>query len=342
MIRILALDGGGIRGVIPCTILHEIEKRTGKMIVDMFDLIAGTSTGGIIGIGLNVENPQTPGKTYTAEKIGDLYVKEGGRIFKKKSGFSTGFGMLEESYDYVELEAVLLEYFGDATLKNSKTELLVTSYDIEARRPFYFLSRLARANPAFDDFLMRQMARSTSAAPTYFEPNRIERPAMDPLSLIDGGVFANNPAMLAYTEAINIHKLRNGGVSSKLETFDAVPVLGNEAPEFFMLSLGTGRVVTPYPYDDARNWGAAGWIRPLIEIMMQGVSETVHYQMQYVLAPKLNGPQQYFRFDPVIPEKGSDMANVEADNIEQLQAIARKCIQDNEAAFDTICTYLTK
>jgi patatin-like phospholipase/acyl hydrolase len=345
-IKILTLDGGGIRGVLPCAILTEIERRLGKPVAQLFDIIAGTSTGGIIACCLNVPHPEQPGKPrFSASALGELYEKNGAQIFKKQGGIFSGMSkMFEESFTHDGLETLLMEYLGDTELRQTFSELLITSYDIERRKPFYFLSRLAKTNPAEENFLLRDIARSTSAAPTYFEPNAIPWNDDSILALVDGGVFANNPSMLAYTEAIELQRQRRlagaaqPAASDEFEAFSAA--VSSDKSDIFMLSLGTGRVIKPYPYKEAKSWGMTSWLRPILDILMQGVSETVDYQMNYVLPPDPDGSKHYIRINPTIPEENSEMSDVSERNIQGLKAIAQKAIEENEDLIEETCRML--
>lgn len=185
MKRILSIDGGGIRGIIPAVVLAEIENRTGKPVSQLFDLVAGTSTGGILALGLcksdGSGNPQ-----FSAEKLMELYTERGGEIFSRSfwHGVSSVAGLLEEVYPAEPLETVLKDYFGTDLLKNALKPVLISSYDIEHRQPFFFKSWREDENTVE----MRLVARATSAAPTYFEPLKL---ALDTgeATLIDGGVF---------------------------------------------------------------------------------------------------------------------------------------------------------
>ncbi len=127
-IKILSLDGGGIRGIITATILAEIEDRTKRPISSLFDLIAGTSTGGILALGLAMPNNGKP--RYSARDLVQLYEDKGGRIFSHSlcHEIRSLWGLREERYPSNGIEAVLDEYFGTARLSESLTNLIITSY----------------------------------------------------------------------------------------------------------------------------------------------------------------------------------------------------------------------
>src|ERR671910_191523 len=172
MQKVLSIDGGGIRGIIPAMVLAEIEGRTGKRSAEVFDLVAGTSTGGILALGLNKPG-QDGGPEYSAKKLIELYETEGGKIFDRSVWHrihSVG-GLAEEKYPATGIEEVAKRYFKDVRLAEAITEILVAAYEIEKRGPWFFKRRHARDQAREgDNFLLREVARATSAAPTYFEP----------------------------------------------------------------------------------------------------------------------------------------------------------------------------
>jgi predicted acylesterase/phospholipase RssA len=319
--RILALDGGGIRGIIPAMVLAELERRTRRPIAELFDLIAGTSTGGILALGLVC--PGRGGKPHhTAQAMVDLYEKDGPKIFARGPWHRiTAIGnLLEEKYPSLGVDKVLEAHFGEAMLSQALTRVFVTSYDIETREPYFFKSHRATKDPR-RDHPMRDAARATSAAPTYFEPAKI--PSHDPWgykALVDGGVYANNPATCAVVEA--------------LCEFDAT--IG----DIVMLSLGTGELTRPIMYDDARKWGAANWVKPVLNVVFDGVSDTVNYQVQSLLT-KGGALDQYLRIQPTLTPANDDMDDASPRNLEQLKELGERMIAANDAGLDAMAARLT-
>jgi uncharacterized protein len=183
-VKVLAIDGGGIRGLIPALVLAEIERRTGRRVADLVDLVAGTSTGAILACALTRPDP------LPAERVARLYVEEGPRIFDRSllKVISSVGGYLDERYESDGLVAVLERWLGGTRLADARPAILLTVYDLERRRAV-----LLRRD---DGLTMVQAAHASSAAPTYFEPVRIGG-----ATLIDGGVYAVNPSALAYAEA---------------------------------------------------------------------------------------------------------------------------------------------
>ena len=209
LFTILSIDGGGIRGIIPAMVLAEIERRTGRRIAEMFDLIAGTSTGGILALGLTVPEEQNRNRPkYEASQLVSFYEEDGKEIFHSFwQDVVSLHGLMEERYPSEPIEGVLRKYLGEETkLSQALTEILITSYEIETCRPYFFTRRKARAKRGerFDP-RMWEVARATTAAPTYFAPFQIKRSKrshLPPLTLIDAGVFVNNPTLCAYMEAV--------------------------------------------------------------------------------------------------------------------------------------------
>src|SRR5215216_2652991 len=139
--RILCIDGGGIRGIIPAVILAEIERRTGSHISELFDLIAGTSTGGILALAL-VKPDQERRPQYTAEDVIRLYETQGRRIFSRSllHRITSLDGLANKKYQSGPVEKVFEDYFGDVLLSQSLTNVMLTSYDIQLRKAFFFRS----------------------------------------------------------------------------------------------------------------------------------------------------------------------------------------------------------
>lgn len=321
MIRILSIDGGGIRGIIPAMVLAEIERRTGRRIAQLFDLIAGTSTGGILALGLTKPGPGGA-PAYTAKALIDLYSAEGERIFSRSRWHRMRAlgNLIDEKYPARGIETVLDEYFGAARLKDALTDVLITSYEIERRTAWFFRSRKARLR-ADHDFPMKQVARATSAAPTYFEPVKIASPAGDDyFALIDGGVFANNPALCGYVDARS--------------TFP-------EAEGFLVVSLGTGELTRRLPYDEVRGWGVVRWAQPILNVVFDGINDTTDYQLRQLLPPRPDGHRSYYRFQTRLEAGSDDMDRADRAHVRVLQLLGEDVIRQNTDDLELLCQQLT-
>lgn len=331
MKKILSIDGGGIRGILPGQLLvaleKKIQKRTGNAsakIGDYFDLIAGTSTGGILATFLLSPDPENDCHArFSAQDAVDVYIKQGGEIFHK--GFMSGVkALFNETYKVDNLEDILKEKLGKELLLSDLIKpCLITSYDIENRRGHFF-NTLDTTDDALN-FFAWEVARATSAAPTYFEPAKVKSLDNKEFTLIDGGVFANNPALCAYVEARQ-HFLGDHGKPVKPQ-------------DLFIVSLGTGSVKTPYMFDDAKDWGAVQWIKPLIDIMMSGSSTTIDIQLQHIFEAA-EVEDQYMRIEPSLGGAESAMDDVTPQNLQALKVAGEDAAKAADDQLDKIVDVL--
>lgn len=308
----MSVDGGGIRGLIPAFVLCEIERRTGRPVSETFDLMAGTSTGGIITIALNIRGVDG-GPRYSTEDVLGFYENMGPRIFSKSfwRQLSSFAGYRDEKYHHAALEALLEEYLGEEMLGSSVTNMLISSYDIENRSPFFFKSWKDK----FASVEMKQAARATSAAPSFFEPARVSVDGRIH-TLVDGGLFANNPSLSAYIEAARIFP---------------------DDEEILLLSLGTGEYSRPISYEDVRNWGMVEWAAPVVEFILDGISDATHYHLDQLLG------RNYFRFQTDIDAAFArlDMLLRTEEEVESLKDEGREILRKNEREIDRLCRMLS-
>ncbi len=332
MTRILSIDGGGIRGIIPGQILvileEKLKAKTGNpdaRIADYFDLIAGTSTGGILTCAYLI--PAADGDSLTsrpkfdARQVVDLYLKRGGDIFSVSLGHKlrTMGGVLDEMYPSAPIEKALDDYFGDILLSQLLKPCLITSYDIKHRMGHFFTQHDARRKKGWD-FPVKEVARATSAAPTYFECSNVKSVSEVSYPLIDGGVFVNNPTLCAFAEVYNEYKTAPANMA--------------------ILSLGTGFSKKEYDYDKAKNWGMVQWVKPLIDIMMSGVSEVVDYQLHQIFEA-VGAHGQYVRINTELPiDVNSDMDDASPKNLQALKELGTYTAQNFDTQLDAFVDLL--
>ncbi len=312
--RILSIDGGGIRGLIPAVVLADVERRTGRPTAELFDLVAGTSTGGILACAL--ARPGGDGAPrFSAEALIDLYVSEGPRIFSRSllRRITSADGVLDERYGSQGLATALDAYLGDATLSAALVPIVVTAYDIESRNAFFFRSERARADPTYD-FTLADVAHATSAAPTYFEPASVTDLAGDrTYALIDGGVFASNPSAVAYTDLLS----------------------AGRGPELTVIaSLGTGSATKAIRGDEARGWGQLGWARPVIDVLLSAQAETADFELRHLLGAR------YVRLQRRLEQAADALDDASAGNLRDLRAEGERIVRDEAAAIDALCATL--
>jgi predicted acylesterase/phospholipase RssA len=326
---LLALDGGGIRGVIPARALQEIEQRLHRPIAELFDLIAGTSTGGILALGLT--RPGDDGApAFAASDLLGLYLDHGRDIFPSSLTLKvrTLAGLADPRYPARPIEELLAERFGESKLSEALTEVVVPTYDLSGPAPFFFKRKYAREPKRTWDVPMAVAARATSAAPTYFDPARL--PALEhegDHALVDGGVFANNPAAAAYADALD---------------------LWGDDVEIQVISIGTGlptqeagRGTIPVAADAAEGWGLARWARPLIDVVFDGVSKAVEYQMiRLCRHGEEEGSPRYHRLQSDLPTADHALDDASQENLERLQADAETMLAHEHEKLQAICAAL--
>jgi predicted acylesterase/phospholipase RssA len=319
-LRILAIDGGGIRGILPAMVLSDLERRTNRPIIDLFDLIVGTSTGGLVALALSC--PDAEGKPrHTARDIVRLYDVEGKRVFSRSVWHkirSVG-ALAEGKYPSAGIEGVLQDYFGECRLKDALADVVVPAYEIERRIPFFFKTANAKLK-SYYDYPMKNVIRAATAAPTYFEPMQVQIDGPnDYYALVDGALFAYNPGMCAYVEALNRYPDYNSVI---------------------MVSLGTGKLTRRLPYDEVKDWGAARWAQPAFALMCDGICDVVDHQLQQLLPETGDGMRQYYRFQARLDVGNDDMDDASNTNIRVLKLLAEDMLQANRAVLRSLADRL--
>jgi patatin-like phospholipase/acyl hydrolase len=313
-VKVLCIDGGGIRGLIPALVLAEIERRTGRRTAEMVDLVAGTSTGGILACALTRTGPDGRPR-FSAQELAGIYIEEGPKIFHRsllKRVFSVG-GWIDERYEDDGLNAALERYLGDELLSQALADVFITAYDIHDRFAFFFRSARARNDPAYD-FTLADVARATAAAPTYFEPAAITDRAGDhTYPLIDGGVYAVNPSMCAYADVVRS---------------------GRRDDLVLMLSLGTGAHTRAYTFEQARWWGQLGWARPVLDMVFDGVADTIEFEAGTLMQDR------YVRLQTALDLASDDLDDASTANLANLRTEAERLIAASGPELDRVCAIL--
>jgi Patatin-like phospholipase len=284
--RILSIDGGGIRGILPLALLTEIEVRRGPC-ADLFDMVGGTSIGGIIATGLAHRVP--------AKTIYDMLVSDGGTIFAKTL-LTNVLNLIKPKYDAAPLEGFLAQTFGDATLDGIvKPELIVSTVDLLRPASIFFKSWRARQDPSYN-FALKDVARATSAAETYFAPAEIKSMTGDVYRCVDGGTAINNPAIAAILEA---DLLWHG-------------------EDLRVLSLGTGARTEPIP---SGNGGIVGWLPDLVSLFMDAQASVLHHLARWAV------PGALVRCDIALgPGVNTAFDDASPANIAALEALGRQLV----------------
>ena len=322
--KILSIDGGGIRGILPGQILVVLEEKLkaktgndGARIVDFFDMVAGTSTGAILSAAYVC--PDGNGKVkFTAQEALNFYLDEGDDIFDV--GFwqkltSMG-GLTDEKFSAKELERVLDNAFGETKLSELLKPTCLVSYDVSKRLPIIFTQHDAVKKNK--DFLVKDVLRGSSAAPTYFEAARIYSipPEKKKYVLVDGGMVANDPTLCAYSEALN--------------TFDDV----NGIKDMVIFSIGTGKNLKRYSYSQIKDWGPLSWAKPSIDIALEGGPQMIEFHMENI-ASTVPG-SKFYRIQPELFGADTSLDNASRDNLDALRDAGMENAKIHDALLDEI------
>ncbi|BET30022.1 patatin-like phospholipase family protein [Wolbachia pipientis] len=239
----------------------------------------------------------------------ELYQKYGSYIFKSsffRRSILSWFNCAQ--YPHKNIESILEKYFGDDTLQNTLNNVLLTSYDIQNNCPFFFKSWKEDRN-----FIkLRDVLRAATAAPTYFAPKYLKINQKE-MVLVDGGVFANNPAACAYASGKRLFPNDN----------------------ILLLSIGTGRTDRSIEYANSKRFGKIGWIKPLLNVMFASSLDAVNYQLDQVIADK------YIRIQLQLKLASADMDNITLKNIKFLQQEANAMIEENQKVIEKFCDVLS-
>ncbi len=309
--RILCLDGGGIRGVMPARILQKVEQQLGSPLKDHFDLIAGTSTGSILAVGIGL------GKS--PEELLNLYLEKGLQIFPYQSLFSPKrlplifqYGLSAPKFSDEGLMAVLQEQYGEKKFPEitpdpnklmDSLKIIVPSYDTISRNPVIFKSWCH--DRWYAKVPLWEICLCSASAPTYFPAHRIEQDEQV-YSLIDGGVCANNPVSCAVAEAIKL--LRQSSNKS----------VGDIIEQIKVISIGTGDPASPIPWEQVRGWGLIQWGLRIADVFMDAPPDVHRYVAEQIIGGTENDNQpRYIRLqlplkDPLLAMDDARQTNLQA------------------------------
>lgn len=340
-IRVLTIEGGGVRGIIPTRLLAALESLAGAPIVELFDVLVGTSTGGMLALGL-VTPGEDGGPAYPAQTVGDIYTSHGPQIFPKltsslprslqeardwwssASSNAAIFGFNPEAgnarYSPEGIAEAFLVYFGDHRLSEALVDVIVTSYDLQTKSPVLFRSRDAKLDPD-NDILMRDAARATSAAPTYFPPLEMSWEGVKNRLLVDGGVYAKNPAMIGYIEGVT--RAREQGLG------DA---------DVMVVSLGTGRPTRTQTLT-YKEFVGRSWLK-LAEDVFRAAEDGQAALHDQVLTTLIG--DHYWRFQTVLADGASyAMDDVSDRNVDALKHLGDQLVGERLEDLNELAKRLT-
>ncbi|CAK9224377.1 unnamed protein product [Sphagnum troendelagicum] len=363
-LRILSIDGGGVRGIIPATILQyleeklkRIDKSKDRRLAEYFDLIVGTSTGGLITAmittpRLKKNDPQE--LPLSAEQVLEFYQKNTAKIFPParlpgEEFLKTCKELFRPRYNPQKLDELLEDYFGNRTLSEALTNVIIPSFDIERQSPVLFSSW----EPTLKAALVKDVCRATTAAPTFLPPvyftvpptedkKKKDNTKKDPqtqavgeilhFNMIDGGIAVNNPVGFS-----------SGIFSSTFYdyNFDMSLLFPQNFSNFLVLSLGTGQHRTRYLAKDAAKWGVINWLRhyrdvPLFSCMENASADMVDYNLSMMLDAH-KSDHNYLRIQTNISPELSKLDD--SKNLEKLMSIGEKLLAEQNVFKFTFKTW---
>ncbi|GAB2291388.1 Proteolipid protein 2 [Dionaea muscipula] len=326
LITVLSIDGGGIKGIVPGILLGYLESELQAIdgpdarIADYFDVISGTSTGGLVTTMLTAPDENNR-PLYAAKDIKQFYLDHSPKIFPQSSfSVMSLFRSVEgPKYDGKYLHNLLNEKLGDTRLSQTLTNIVIPTFDIKYMQPVIFSSYEVEKNPCLNARLA-DICIGTSAAPTYLPAHHFTYEdsvgAVREFHLVDGGMAANNPALVAMNEVTK--EIDSGNP-------DFFPIKPTDYNRFLVLSLGTGspRAKVTYTAQEAAKWGVVGWLtqngaNPLIDIFMRGSADMIDYHLSAVFQT-LRSQENYIRIcdDALSPH----LATVDVATKENLEGL---------------------
>ena len=325
--RILSLDGGGLRGIIPVLLLKEIEKRTGKRIVELFDLFAGTSTGGLIVCALTVsDDGKIP--VYSLQEVEEIYSKRGNEIFPKKSFagkiIKSVTSLKTPRFSAKGLDKVLNELLGSRRMTNCLKPILITSFDLYNNEALFFKSRHALAIPG-RNALLKDVCRATSAAPTYLPAYKFTFDGKTRVC-VDGGVYINNPSVASLVEVTKYHMK---------PPYDLEEISLNDIQ---VLSIGTGQYTANIARKKVEKWGLLDWATSITDVMMQAVNQTASY-----ITDELTSLDNFLRINiDIANQKYADMADSSDKTREYLISELNSQVFENTTLMRQLDSFIEK
>lgn len=297
--KVLSIDGGGIKGLYSARILEHFESRFNCHIADYFDLICGTSTGGLIALGLSLDIP--------VGQISNLYSMRGKQIFPQKNSFLSSLKQLflRSKYDNSELKKALQEMFGDKTLSDSRSLLCIPAFSLTDGRPFIFKYDHSEGNLCRDNKTKYvDIALATSAAPAYLPIITID--TYDRKQFIDGGVYANNPTLIGVIESLRYFV----GSDKKFQ-------------KLMVLSIGS---LEPNPgrrFIPKHHRSVVDWNQDLIATFFEGQAYLTSYIVD-TLANYCDSPFDYIRIPgaPLSPQQ-AQIINLDNSSSEALNLMSQ-------------------
>ncbi|KAJ4964667.1 hypothetical protein NE237_016516 [Protea cynaroides] len=337
-ITILSIDGGGIRGIIPATILEFLESQFQELdgedarLADYFDVIAGTSTGGLVTAMLTAPD-ENRRPLFAAKDIKPFYLEHCPKIFPQSSGLLSSIAKVLKTvtgpkYDGKYLHSIVRKKLGERRLNQTLTSIVIPTFDIKELQPTIFSSYEASRDLTLNAQLS-DICIGTSAAPTYlptyyFKNENKEENVAREFNLTDGGVAANNPALVAIGEITKQVTKKNP---------DFFPTKPMDYSQFLVISIGTGvaKIERKYNATNAAKWSALRWLyndgsTPLVNVFSQASADMVDFHLS-VIFQSLQCEENYLRIqDDTLTGNVSSVDIATKENLNNLVKVGKELL----------------
>ncbi|KAK1263226.1 Patatin-2-Kuras 2 [Acorus gramineus] len=338
-ITVLSIDGGGIKGIIPAAILSFLESELQRLdgedvrLADYFDVITGTSTGGLVAAMLAAPNEDNR-PLFAAKEIKEFYLEHSPKIFPQYGGYILApfikifRALWGPKYGGSYLHELIKEKLGTTRLSQALTNLIIPTFDIKLLHHTIFSTFEVKTRKLLDAQLS-DICIGTSAAPTYLPAHYFEtrdsQGQVREFNLIDGGVAANNPALIAIGE-VTKQSLKGNP--------DFFPYRPMDYRKFLVISLGTGSAKLEERYSSARarKWGVFGWLlsggsTPLVDVFLQSSGDMVDIHISTVFQA-LHTKSNYLRIqDDTLCAPASSVDTSTKENLEELVTIGERLLK---------------
>lgn len=325
VIKILAIDGGGVRGIIPCVFLDHFRKELNQRgnhtpFYKLFNIISGTSTGSLISL-LLAKPPEELTDEERLSRLLHMYTEDIQKIFPRSKCelLQNVKQIFHPKYNGKALKSILKKTMKDYTLRDALTNLIVPAYDMRSMEPYLF--RHGNASTSSMNFFLRDVGLASTAAPTYLPAAHVKS-LTDGQSycFVDGGIFCNDPSLCAYSFA---HK--------------AFP----NAKKYIIVSLGTGnKPPLSYSCNKVKKWGALGWINPLNKVPLVAAYMNSQIDSEDMILHNM-GDAMIYRFQISLNDISSEMDNSSPQNINDLKSKATNLIRSSKNEIDRLVKALS-
>lgn len=310
MKRVLAIEGEGVRALLPALILSEIEDQIGQPVMASFDLIVGTGFGGVLALGLAAVD-EAGANRWTASELGEQLTKEAPTLFPRTSwaGVRAVSSRHEPCYAHAPLRAFLERLFQQDRMDTLGTRAMVLAYDIESRAPV----PIRGYEGLTGDVLIRDAARATASTSLYYDPARIPLGA-ETRALVSGSIYAANPALCAYSEARRVFP-------GELDVA--------------LISIGAGSSTRAVPFQEALSWDTSSWAIPTLSMALDGSVTSVNHHLELLMTS-----ERYFRVSGPLDRASDDPDDASVRNLDALRSEAKAMLHCHRRRIDELAALL--